>query len=286
MSAQYFVDTFECDEDFQEVKVTEPKVDGDTIRICVRPSPYTRERGVVMRNIDEFQFQTEKNDGIAGFVVQYAIEKGGKEDGQTLVTCEPGSEICVFKTRLKREFFLLSGEIIGTGIAGLEYETKSEQDNYFGRTRDYRNRRHLRGRLRARKRYLQADDTGENKDFNFVGTYPLQLKFSVEQSFDGLDVETTDGKIWDLVITCQVRIAIFVCTFSNNVSFSTSTSSSRNAFRGKIRNRWWSFGSFFLYVPLYHVLLYSTILPRRETEQICRWEISKRRYHKAISILL
>jgi hypothetical protein len=100
---------------------------------------------------------TNSND----IAIQYAILTGGVEGEETLMTCQPGDEICVFKTILSDDFFKFDGEVLGTGVAYLEF-SKEEKDVFGNRL--------------LRQRRL------EDSDVDFAGKYPLQLSFAVLKS--------------------------------------------------------------------------------------------------------
>ena len=93
-----------------------PRRFGDTVRICVRPDSAARERGVYVRGINSFFFQT-------GNKVQFAVESGGTvaEDENTMLICSPGNSVCVFSTLLTEEFFEEDGEITGEGEVYLQF---------------------------------------------------------------------------------------------------------------------------------------------------------------------
>jgi hypothetical protein len=91
---------------------------GDSIRICIQPDAEAREFSVYMRQIASFFFEQATTE-----LVQFAVEPGGKqaEDGLTLLLCNPGDPICVFKTTLKKGYFDRNGTIIGTGEVYLQF---------------------------------------------------------------------------------------------------------------------------------------------------------------------
>mmetsp|Transcript_9918 Transcript_9918/g.18093 ORF Transcript_9918/g.18093 Transcript_9918/m.18093 type:complete len:486 (+) Transcript_9918:117-1574(+) len=169
--SKYFAEAFECDEQNKKVASTEAKLAGSSVRICVRPTQLTRERGVVMRRIDSFVFQksefgyaqVQNNDAI----IQHAITRGGKEGEGTLVTCDTRYALCVFRTKLNSDFYLKDGEVVGSGLAVLEFE-KKESESVFGV-------RHLR------HRDLQE---AEASDLYYAGKFPVQLSFPVARSAD------------------------------------------------------------------------------------------------------
>lgn len=179
----YVTDIFLCNEGLVRLSDEEaerPKVAGDFIRVCVRPTVQTLDRGAVMRRIDGFKFTKEEwqeartgddeKDSQGSPIVTQLVVVEGQEQEHTLLTCEPGSDVCVFKTILEQGFFREDGIVKGTGAAFLEFG-KQEQSVFGGIGK--RRRRNLRG---TDRRGLQDTDTG------FAGIWRLELEFSVEKS--------------------------------------------------------------------------------------------------------
>jgi hypothetical protein len=151
---KYISEAFECDNNFNQVTSKGPKRADDSVRICVRPTRFTSERGVVMRSIDSFTFI--KTDG----TFQEAIVPNGRETQDTLLTCEPGDKVCVFTTKLNDAFFTSNGDVTGIGEAHLEFlPTESNGDL-----------RHLR---RRRAQYT---------DLQFAGTWEVEMSLQVIRS--------------------------------------------------------------------------------------------------------
>lgn len=150
---KYISEAFQCDDNFKQVTSKVPKRADDSVRICVRPTRYTSERGVVMRSIDSFTFI--KTDG----TFQQAIVPNGRESRDTLLTCERGDKVCVFTTKLDDAFFTSNGDVTGIGEAHLEFVDTENGDL-----------RHLR---RRRAQYT---------DVKFAGTWEVELSFQVIKS--------------------------------------------------------------------------------------------------------
>lgn len=119
-------EAYECDEYLQilpeEVRKA-PKPLGYEIRVCVRPTTPTRNRGIVMRSVDEFTWFKS-----FGSTVQPAISK--KADlPRTLQVCIPGRTVCSFKTSLLDDFFYgeKNGTVAGTGSASMQVQ--GDDDN-------------------------------------------------------------------------------------------------------------------------------------------------------------
>lgn len=150
----YSAEAFRCDEEFMELYSTEPVVFGESIRICVRPTVYTLARGAVMRQMNHFTFV--KNNGFG----QEAIIPNGKEATDTIVTCEPQDELCVFKTKLNKDFFTSFGNVTGSGEIVLEFADSA---------RNFLRRRQLQGQ----------------GDLKFAGVWPITVEFDVLKGSDG-----------------------------------------------------------------------------------------------------
>jgi hypothetical protein len=115
-SEQFTAEAFLCTRSNEVAKNPERKRFGDTVRICVRPNAAARERGVFVRGINSFFFQV-------GNKVQFAVETGGKvaDDGNTMLICRRGNDLCVFSTLLTEDFFEENGEITGEGEIYLQF---------------------------------------------------------------------------------------------------------------------------------------------------------------------
>jgi hypothetical protein len=115
-------------------------------------------QGVVMRRINFLTFIKQNGFG------QEAIVSDGREEPDTILTCEPQDRLCVFRTKLHKDFFTSDGNVTGTGEAVLEFEDISSDDELP--------RTFLRHRRAA------------NGDLRFAGTWPLKIQFEVEESVD------------------------------------------------------------------------------------------------------
>lgn len=125
-------EAYECDEYLQEVSeevALAYKPLGYEIRICVAPAAPTRNRGIVMRSIDDFTWYKA-----FGSAVQPAIQD--KSDvANTLSICLAGQEVCTFKTKLIHDLFYGStnGTITGTGTASMQVEEEDDDDSIGNR---------------------------------------------------------------------------------------------------------------------------------------------------------
>lgn len=113
------VEAYICDSDLNFVEVdARSRIQGEMVRVCVAPTELTMSQGAYLRYIEEFSFYM-------GEVIQVAIEPGtlgSAADALTIVDCQPGSELCVFETLLRAEFFEEgSGVVTGRGVAFLQF---------------------------------------------------------------------------------------------------------------------------------------------------------------------
>jgi len=153
----YVAEAFECDVTNEPILEQTAKVAGDSIRICIRPTRKTRERGVLMRRINEFRFVTEKGK------IQDAIVPNGRETLNTLAACQPGDEVCVFTTKMENKLFVSSGNVTGIGIAHMEFESFAVEGQ---------GQNGLRGR---------RTQNVEN-DVQFAGSWKVEVKVLVKKS--------------------------------------------------------------------------------------------------------
>jgi hypothetical protein len=236
----YITDIYQCNEALARIPDTElekPKVAGDYVRICIRPTASTIERGVVMRRIDAFKFTKDEWQGASTSTtsestsspqssssssstsdtdtassgsptITQLVVVEGKEQENTLLTCEPGSEICVFKTQLEQDFFRDDGKVKGTGYAFLEHGGK--ESSVFGGLGRRHRRRNMRGSYR---RGLQ------DKDVNFAGIWQLEIEFPVQESFSqGFVGEANDtwedlnqGARYGIIVGILTILLCFIC---------------------------------------------------------------------------
>jgi hypothetical protein len=85
--------------------------------VCIQPGNETLIEGGNMWFIEEFSFNRENH-------TQPVIQPGSggsPTSDLTVVTCDPGSDLCYFETVLGDEFFDSLGIVEGTGTAFLEF---------------------------------------------------------------------------------------------------------------------------------------------------------------------
>lgn len=97
---RYTCRAYECDEDLVEFVSGSVRKQGSKMRICVAPSEVAKDAGASMWAIEWWTWSQ-------GNLTQASVERQGIEakDGRTLLTCDRGSSICVFETRLIDDFF-------------------------------------------------------------------------------------------------------------------------------------------------------------------------------------
>mmetsp|Transcript_53336 Transcript_53336/g.129663 ORF Transcript_53336/g.129663 Transcript_53336/m.129663 type:complete len:889 (+) Transcript_53336:134-2800(+) len=211
----YFVDVYQCNEALNRISdsILEPKVAGDFIRICIRPTAMTIERGVLLRRIDQFKFTKYSWQGAPPTTGDSSTTTGGspihtqqvvvagREQENTLMTCEPGSEICAFKTVLSQDFFREDGTVNGEGYVFLEFGTNKEAD-VFGDVGIRRNNRKL-----------------QDTDVDFAGIKPLEIQFPVMKSISTGFVagandsweEMNQGARYGIIVAIIAILLCFIC---------------------------------------------------------------------------
>jgi hypothetical protein len=111
------VEAYLCDSDANVVEQGNIQTQGQSVRVCVRPTDETMAKGAFLRYIEEFTFIRED-------ISQVAISPGtGGVAGSelTVVSCEPGATLCAFETLLGAEFFSSTGIVNGVGTAYLQF---------------------------------------------------------------------------------------------------------------------------------------------------------------------
>ena len=212
----YFVDVYQCSESLNRISdsmAEEPKVAGDFVRICIRPTAMTVERGVLLRRIDQFKFSKYGWQGAPAATADSSTTSGGspihtqqvvvagREQENTLLTCEPGSEVCAFTTVLSQDFFREDGTVIGEGYAFLEFGTNKET-NVFGDVGIRRNNRKL-----------------QDSDVDFAGIIPLEIQFPVTKSVSTGFVagandsweEMNQGARYGIIVAIIAILLCFIC---------------------------------------------------------------------------
>ncbi len=91
---------YECDQNNVEFVTDEPKQEGQSIRMCVRPSKAAEDVGAKMWSVEWWTWSQVDR-------IQEAIVMQGKEapDGRTVNFCVRGMDVCFFQTNLIPIFF-------------------------------------------------------------------------------------------------------------------------------------------------------------------------------------
>jgi len=112
------VDAYICDSEDNIVPIM-PTEQGQTVRVCVSPTPPNLAVGALMRQLESFTFRRESPIKIE----QVAISPntgGVPADELTVVSCRPGSTVCAFETLLTADFFINEGVVVGNGLTYLQ----------------------------------------------------------------------------------------------------------------------------------------------------------------------
>lgn len=197
---EYEAEAFVCDKNNAALeKSTALQPYEEAIRVCVRPNAAARARGVFIRRVASFRFQRDKT-------VQFAVDTGGRQadDGNTLLLCNPGDEMCVLKTTLAAAFYKGDGQVDGTGEVYLQ----------FGRESTITSRR-------AKIRGLQIT----NSDSAFAGASEISFGFNVDAYSDKTEENWQDEAkaFWEetptllrmvyIVIVVLLVLIILCCAF-------------------------------------------------------------------------
>jgi hypothetical protein len=105
-----------CDYDDNVLEHGTGRNQGESVRVCVKPTAEVLASGGYLKFIEEFTFDQYEHH-------QVSIRSGthGEAANQlTEVSCTPGSELCAFETLLSAEFFVEQGVVNGTGTAYLQ----------------------------------------------------------------------------------------------------------------------------------------------------------------------
>jgi hypothetical protein len=109
---------FRCDEMNRELTEEEQRQSlykGDAVRVCAYPDETAIASGVSMYQVNSFTFTQ------TGEHAQVAVAEGGVALGGTIMLCQSGDPICVFKTYLNNDFFDEGIPIQGKGEFRLQY---------------------------------------------------------------------------------------------------------------------------------------------------------------------
>lgn len=116
----YFVEGFLCDDNLEEIVYLYPLVQGEKVKVCVKPTDDALADGVYMRRVDSFTYWRD-NPTAGATVTQIALTDGESANpALTELFCERGWELCHFDTLLKSDFYFGTGRVFGYGEAWLQ----------------------------------------------------------------------------------------------------------------------------------------------------------------------
>ena len=229
-----FGKAFRCDHDGNRLSPQEEQLPlkfGESIKICVKPTRYTLDKGILIRRISQFTFAKDETNGYS----EDAILEGGKEAPGTLLKCQSGSTICMFRYVLSERFFTdKPGNVTGIGEIDFEFSddlrrrSRSLREQYRQSLKHQQQPPYLR---RSNSREVQA--RAENGDIKSAGSSVVEITFRVMGGGIPLIVEesvwqsvhltwkyATYGSIAFVLLSCLFCIGIcfglFRCTKPNN----------------------------------------------------------------------
>jgi hypothetical protein len=94
------------------------RAQGESIRVCVVPTPEALSMDVYLKQLEEFTFF--RGEDISQSAI-FPETKGVAADELTFVSCEPGASLCAFETLLAAAFFDGPGIVTGEGTAYLQF---------------------------------------------------------------------------------------------------------------------------------------------------------------------
>mmetsp|Transcript_48691 Transcript_48691/g.117777 ORF Transcript_48691/g.117777 Transcript_48691/m.117777 type:complete len:1161 (-) Transcript_48691:152-3634(-) len=117
LQQSFFCTAYECDEKLQKIiPQQQEKTNGAYVRMCVEPMDYARVNGAKIWMIESWTWWRQNFTQPA--VISQGIEA---PDGRTLLSCYRGDPVCTFVTRLRDEFFNMTGAMFSDGYCWLTY---------------------------------------------------------------------------------------------------------------------------------------------------------------------
>lgn len=109
---------------------------GELISVCVEISQAAVEDGLYLKGVDSFLWTREVFlGGIPTTSQQYSIKDGIAANPLTDYDCPMHALLCTFHTILQADFFILPGDISGTGMASMAFK---DLDTVTSSARHYR----------------------------------------------------------------------------------------------------------------------------------------------------
>jgi hypothetical protein len=117
---EYVAEAYHCDSSNNRQDDVPPISIGESVRICISPTEEAKNLGIRINSIDSFNFTRGRSN-------QLAVEgSNGPKESQTVVMCDPGSEVCVFRTVLVDDFFGSMGSANGDGLVSLQFSVNGQ----------------------------------------------------------------------------------------------------------------------------------------------------------------
>ena len=116
---EYLVDGYQCNaanDALTGTDLTDTKIQGSVIRVCVKPDAKAVAAGMKMRSVDEFTFS--RDDMSQDAIVGYNQEA---HNGLTILFCRNGADVCIFETILFAAFYDTPGVVLGSGTGSMQY---------------------------------------------------------------------------------------------------------------------------------------------------------------------
>eukprot|EP00529_Nitzschia_sp_RCC80_P003588 CAMPEP_0113492162 /NCGR_PEP_ID=MMETSP0014_2-20120614/27929_1 /TAXON_ID=2857 /ORGANISM="Nitzschia sp." /LENGTH=1134 /DNA_ID=CAMNT_0000385975 /DNA_START=416 /DNA_END=3817 /DNA_ORIENTATION=- /assembly_acc=CAM_ASM_000159 len=112
---QYEAEAYHCDYQNNPIEI-DPLMNGESVRICVRPNEEAREAGVLIESLESWNFTRD-------LIMQVAVEDNGPAElgGSVTGPCGPTSRVCAFHTILEPDFYPSVGVADGVGMVNLVF---------------------------------------------------------------------------------------------------------------------------------------------------------------------
>lgn len=119
----FVVDAYFCDDGTENTPIVSMKVlnQGELVKVCVRPEQRALDLGIRMNALQSFTWEL-----VGGTMTQPAIVD--YEEASNLLTqmyCSPGYGVCHFETMLFAGFFTVVGNVMGFGVADMQFGGES-----------------------------------------------------------------------------------------------------------------------------------------------------------------
>jgi hypothetical protein len=115
----YLLDGYQCNASNDALTgsdLTDTKIQGSVIRVCVKPDAEAVAAGIKMRSLDDFTFS--RDDISQEAIVGYNQEAN---NGLTILFCSNGVDVCVFESILFADFYSTPGVVLGSGTGSMQF---------------------------------------------------------------------------------------------------------------------------------------------------------------------